>query len=148
MQSILFLCTGNYYRSRFSEEYFNHFAERESLPWRADSMGIQRDFTGNGNVGPIAQNTLNKLASLGIEPRAAKRMPRHVHEPHFHEFDRVIAVSRDEHEPMLAEIWDMQTKNVEYFDVEDLHIEGPETALPRLILRLDSLLDELRSASR
>jgi protein-tyrosine phosphatase len=144
MQKVLFLCTGNYYRSRFSEEYFNHFAIKDGLQWRADSMGIQRDFTGNGNVGPIAQNTLNKLASLGIEARAASRMPRHVQESDFQLFDRVIAVSRDEHEPMLNDIWDMRDKDVEFFDVEDLHIEGPETALPRLILRLDNLLNQIK----
>jgi hypothetical protein len=34
---ILFLCTGNYYRSRYVEELFNHRAKIESLPWRAFS---------------------------------------------------------------------------------------------------------------
>lgn len=144
MKSILFLCTGNYYRSRFSEEYFNYYSQEHGLAWCADSMGIQRDFTGNGNVGPIAQNTLNKLSELGISPQTHTRMPKRIDEHHFEKFDRVIAVSLDEHKPMLEAIWDMSTKSVEYFDVEDLHIEGPETALPRLIKHLDKLIDELR----
>ncbi|MFT7558410.1 MAG: protein-tyrosine phosphatase [Flavobacteriales bacterium] len=146
MKKILFLCTGNYYRSRFSEEYFNHFAGVYGIPWQADSMGIQRTFEGNGNVGPIAQNTLDKLASLSIQPLGHERFPVSFQESHFNEFDRIIAVSLDEHKPMLEEIWELGDKNVEYFDVEDLHIEGPETALPRLIIRLDNLIDLLKPA--
>lgn len=142
-KKILFLCTGNYYRSRFSEEYFNHVAKIKKLPWHADSMGIQRDFTGNGNVGPIAQNTLNELSMLNINPVGHERMPKHVYETHFNDFDLVVAVSLDEHKPMLEAIWDMADKKVSYFDVEDLHLEGPETALPRLKIHLDALLNEL-----
>lgn len=109
-------------------------------------MGIQRTFEGNGNVGPIAQNTLDKLASLSIQPLGHERFPVSFQESHFNEFDRIIAVSLDEHKPMLEEIWELGDKNVEYFDVEDLHIEGPETALPRLIIRLDNLIDLLKPA--
>lgn len=145
MKKLLFLCTGNYYRSRFSEEYFNHFARQHQLDWFADSKGLQRSFVGNGNVGPIATNTLNKLTELGISPLGQTRMPVQVYEEDLHNYDRVIAVSRDEHQPMLIELWPQSLiKKVEYFDVEDLHIEGPETALPRLIRHLDLLISELR----
>ena len=37
MQTVLFLCTGNYYRSRFAEELFNHRAARDGLSWVAQS---------------------------------------------------------------------------------------------------------------
>ena len=37
MKRVLFLCTGNYYRSRYAEELFNHLARGENLPWRASS---------------------------------------------------------------------------------------------------------------
>ncbi len=104
-------------------------------------MGIQRSFEGNGNVGPIAQNTLNKLTELSIEASGHTRMPRRLDQHHFDQYDRIIAVSLDEHKPMLEQIWsDEVIADVEYFDVEDLHIEGPETALPRLIIHLDLLL--------
>src|SRR5262245_59358254 len=39
MKKILFLCTGNYYRSRYAEEIFNHIAEQRGLAWRAFSRG-------------------------------------------------------------------------------------------------------------
>ena len=40
MKKILFLCTGNYYRSRLAEELFNHLAIKNDLPWRAWSEGL------------------------------------------------------------------------------------------------------------
>jgi protein-tyrosine phosphatase len=40
VKTILFLCTGNYYRSRFAEELFNHHAERAGLYWVAQSRGL------------------------------------------------------------------------------------------------------------
>ena len=36
---VLFLCTGNYYRSRFAESLFNSVAGKMGLPWRASSRG-------------------------------------------------------------------------------------------------------------
>ena len=40
MQTILFLCTGNYYRSRYAEEIFNHQAGRDGLAWHAFSRAV------------------------------------------------------------------------------------------------------------
>ena len=37
---VLFLCTGNYYRSRYAEEIFNHQAGRDGLGWRAFSRAV------------------------------------------------------------------------------------------------------------
>ena len=144
IKKLLFLCTGNYYRSRFSEEYFNFHMKAKNSAWTSDSMGIQRDFSGNGNIGPMSEHTLRELARLNIEALGKNRMPKHVQTPHFSEFDRVIAVSLEEHKPMLDENWPGSViDNVEYFDVEDLHIEGQETALPRLKRHLDKLIEEL-----
>ncbi|HWG47254.1 MAG TPA: hypothetical protein VN688_31115 [Gemmataceae bacterium] len=36
-KTVLFLCTGNYYRSRFVEVLFNSVADRMGLSWRASS---------------------------------------------------------------------------------------------------------------
>ena len=36
-KTVLFLCTGNYYRSRFAEILFNSVASKLGLPWQASS---------------------------------------------------------------------------------------------------------------
>ena len=53
VKTVLFLCTGNYYRSRFAEELFNHQAERADLDWIAQSRGLALE-RGAYNVGPIS----------------------------------------------------------------------------------------------
>ena len=37
---LLFICTGNYYRSRFAEMLFNTLAREGHLQWIAESRGI------------------------------------------------------------------------------------------------------------
>ena len=66
MNAVLFLCTGNYYRSRFCEEYFNHLAQGHSLPWRADSRGLAPDITVFRNPGPLSIYTRQRLAALDV----------------------------------------------------------------------------------
>ncbi len=52
-KTVLFLCTGNYYRSRFAEVLINFVAGRMGLPWRALSRGLAVE-RGVNNVGPMA----------------------------------------------------------------------------------------------
>ena len=76
---VLFLCSGNYYRSRFAEVLFNHLASAEGLPYRADSAGLWRDCHTH-NVGPISPHTIKGLAERGVPLPAALRKPRDVSE--------------------------------------------------------------------
>ena len=60
MKVVLFLCTGNYYRSRFAEELFDYLAPANCAGWVAASRGIAVDL-GNNNVGPIAAQTVMRF---------------------------------------------------------------------------------------
>jgi protein-tyrosine-phosphatase len=71
LNTVLFLCTGNYYRSRFAEELFNHHADRAGLSWIAHSRGLALE-RGAHNVGPISQFALHALKELEIAARAAR----------------------------------------------------------------------------
>ena len=66
---ILFLCSGNYYRSRFAELLFNHLAQENDLEWSADSRGIIA--AASRNPGPISQATLDGLAARSIPVEAS-----------------------------------------------------------------------------
>jgi len=70
---ILFLCTGNYYRSRFAEILFNSVAARMGLHWIASSRGLALE-RGVNNVGPMAVLAIKALESLGL--RAAEDVAR------------------------------------------------------------------------
>src|SRR5437763_13560602 len=64
-RNVLFLCTGNYYRSRFAEVLFNSVAGKMGLPWRASSKGLALE-RGAGNVGPMAVSAVQALEALGV----------------------------------------------------------------------------------
>jgi protein-tyrosine phosphatase len=63
---ILFICTGNYYRSRVAEVLFNYNAAKARLNWKADSRGIDLN-RGIYNVGPMSPQALGWLRFRGIE---------------------------------------------------------------------------------
>ncbi|WP_317933292.1 hypothetical protein [Halioxenophilus sp. WMMB6] len=144
MRRVLFLCTANYYRSRFAEQYFNHYARQQGLLWQADSKALSRDVAGEGNLGPISSHSLAYLGQLGL-PADAGRFPVRVEREHFTQFERVIAASRDEHYPMMVRWFPELAEQIDYFTVEDLHIYGPEQALPQLVQSLDALLAGLKA---
>lgn len=144
---ILFLCTGNYYRSRFAEEYWNDRAERMALGWWADSRALASP-PSLGNPGTMSAGALAELARLGIRVRGAERSPRAVRGEEFALYARVIALDGDEHRPMLAGSHPTETERVEYWDIGDLWKEHPAAAMRRLVLRLEHLLGEVRGSQK
>ena len=70
-RTVLFLCTGNYYRSRFAEILFNSVAGKMGLPWKASSRGLALE-RGVNNVGPIAASAVAALGALGVRADDAR----------------------------------------------------------------------------
>jgi protein-tyrosine phosphatase len=118
-KTILFLCTGNYYRSRFAEALFNSVAGRMGLPWRATSRGLALE-RGAGNVGPMAVSAVQALAALGVcVGDDCARMPAPVRPEDFEAAHRVVALKRDEHLPLLQERFPAWAEKVEFWHVDD-----------------------------
>jgi len=61
---VLFLCTGNYYRSRYAEEIFNHQAGLEGLGWHASSRAVAEKLFPE-NVGPVQSHVATDHFDLG-----------------------------------------------------------------------------------
>jgi protein-tyrosine phosphatase len=146
MKSVLFLCSGNYYRSRFAEYFFNWHARHAGLSWRADSRGIA---VGRyPNPGPISRYALERLEELGISPNGELRFPRQLAEADLSAADLAIAVKEAEHREMLAESFPDWTQRVEYWHIDDLDFASPREALPLLEAELQALLDRLACGTR
>lgn len=135
---VLFLCTGNYYRSRYAEEVFNHRAKLEGLDWLAFSRAVAERLSPE-NVGPISRHALEALQAKGIAPEGAARNPALCTVDDFAEAGLVIALKDAEHRPMIEHRFAGVAHRVEYWDVDDIEYLDPATAL----CKIDELVGRL-----
>lgn len=140
---VLFLCTGNYYRSRFAELLFNHWTTQRNLPWVADSRALALEL-GIYNVGPISPYTLDGLQQRAIPVAAELRYPQPLAESDWHEAALVIALDHQEHQRYIAERWPAWTERVHYWEVADLHLLTATDALARIEAQVLALLEQLQ----
>jgi len=140
LKRILFLCTGNYYRSRFAEEYFNLLAEKQGLAWRADSAGLEPSA---GNPGPISRHTLAAFERLAIPRPDAERFPRKVSGPDFVSSDLVIAVKEAEHRAMMEQSFPEHLPRVDFWHVHDIDCALPSDTIAELEAHVAALVDRL-----
>ncbi|MHC2334563.1 arsenate-mycothiol transferase ArsC [Bradyrhizobium sp. USDA 4454] len=141
MKRVLFLCTGNYYRSRYAEELFNHLAKTKRLAWHASSRGAAERGSPD-NVGPMSVFADDRLRAVGIIPDGATRYPQPCSLADFDGADLVIALKEAEHRPLIERRFPDVADRVTYWHVDDIDVAHPAVALAML----DDLVRELVSS--
>jgi protein-tyrosine phosphatase len=139
-KQVLFLCSGNYYRSRYAEILFNHLAEMQGVPWRASSCGLELS---DLNPGPLSQHTRAALARLGIPIEAYLRPPRAVSDQDFESASHIVAVKEAEHRNMILRKFPHRLKDVEFWHVHDLDCGEPAQTTAHLDGLVSQLLQRL-----
>lgn len=147
MQTILFLCTGNYYRSRFAEHLFNYLARKHGLNWQADSRGLALE-RGVNNVGAISHYAKTALAQKGITLLDEERFPQSALLEDFQSFTKVIAIDEEEHRPLMTERFPQWVDNIEYWLVHDIDKTGVDEALGQIEANVINLIDKLKQKSQ
>lgn len=144
-KEVLFLCSGNYYRSRFAEIYFNHLAGERGLSWHATSAGLVVDRP-NNNVGPISKDAVERLArnGLSVADDIRNRMPIQLEEAELARADRVIALKEAEHRPLMGERFPDWTDRITYWHIHDLDVATADEALSNLAEQVRSLVEQLK----
>jgi protein-tyrosine phosphatase len=138
MRTVLFLCTGNYYRSRFAEMLFNALAREHGLAWYADSRGLALE-KGVNNVGPISVTAVNTLQGLGVNLPGPARYPLQVQEQDFQQATLVIALREAEHRPYVSARYPAWVDTIEYWHVHDGNptpVYNPLTEIEKEVRRL------------
>src|SRR5947207_14397402 len=143
-KTVLFLCSGNYYRSRFAEILFNALADKSRLNWRAVSRALG-ETTGTWKTGPISPYAVEGLESRGIRHDEEHREPELCARVDFESADLVIALKESEHRPMIEKRFADCLHRVEFWHVHDVDHATPEEALPELEQLVRSLVDRLSS---
>jgi protein-tyrosine phosphatase len=146
-ETVLFICTANYYRSRFSEYLFNALANEKGLRWRAISCGLKTWMV--DGQGPVSELTLERLATRGIRLDGDIRFPLQLTENDLVCADLVIAMKETEHRAMMIELFPFWADCINYWNVDDIDCKPPEEALPLCEACVENLvhglLDEQRS---
>ena len=118
-RTVLFLCTGNYFRSRFAEILFNHVAAKFGLLWKASSRALAPE-PATRNVGPMAVVAIKALERMGIRASADfARLPQEVITDELDQAHLIVALKHTEHLPMLQERFSAWVERVEFWDVDD-----------------------------
>ena len=140
-KTVIFICTANYYRSRFSEHLFNALAEAKGLRWRATSRGL-RTWMADG-YGPIASFTVERLAARGIHLNGNIRFPISLSESDLENADLVVAVKEEEHRAMMTEQFPTWADRIEYWHVDDIDCATADEALPLCESCVEALVKRL-----
>jgi protein-tyrosine phosphatase len=147
MRTILFLCTGNYYRSRFAELLFNALAPAHNLNWQADSRGLAIE-KGVNNVGPISLTAVTALEARGIPLTTVARSPLQVQEHDLQQATMIIALKEAEHRPYLQARYPAWVDKVVYWHVHDGHPTPQYNPLQEIATEMQRLVQELASVAQ
>jgi protein-tyrosine phosphatase len=148
VRTVLFLCTGNYYRSRFAEGLFNHLAGQLGLAWRADSCGLAVARTETVNVGPISAHTIEAFKQRSIPAPEPIRYPRVATSHDFTSADHVIALKEAEHRPLMRQHFPDWEDRITYWHVHDLDQAPSELSLAEIDTLVRALVASLQRDSR
>lgn len=143
MKKVLFICTGNYYRSRMAEEIFNYLARNHELHWQADSAGLRSDMSASPNEGPISKYAIEMLGNRDYPVASEDRMPRSVTDQDLLNSELVICLHRPEHETVILERFPAYTENILYWQVADIDELDPEIAFQRVEKKVKELINTL-----
>lgn len=141
---LLFICSGNYYRSRFAEVLFNALASQSGLSWQADSRGIATQLA--RGLGPVSSHVLKGLAARGIEVNGRLRYPIQLQEDDLAEASLIIAMKAGEHRAFLEDNFPTWTDKIEYWDVHDVDVAPMDETLPHIECRVQALIQCLSEA--
>lgn len=143
MKKVLFLCTGNYYRSRFAEIYFNYLATKNNLAWQADSRGLA--VVSGQNIGAISPFALERLEILQIPVPQPQRESLQVTFSDLENAQLVVAMYDDEHRPFVQNSFPEWIERIEFWRVPDIDITLPSVALPAIQEQVENLINRLQN---
>jgi protein-tyrosine phosphatase len=138
-QRVLFICTGNFYRSRFAEAVFNHHAEQRLIPWTAFSRGLAIHLA----EGYLSSFTTEALYKRHIELRHTGPARTPLSEDDLLNSRYRIAMDRSEHFQMMRSQFSEWADRIDYWDVSDIPFRSSIDALPEIEFKVMQLLEKI-----
>jgi len=139
---ILFICTGNYYRSRFAEALFNHHAHAAGWSGRAFSRGLMTHLVFDA----ISSHTRQALLQRGIPITWTAPSPVSLTSADLDAATHIIALKETEHRALMRARFPAQEHRVEYWHVHDLDAATPEQTIAAIEMKVAQLTQRLMTA--
>ena len=142
MHKVLFVCTANIFRSRFSEEVYNHFAKKLNIPSEAFSAGLR---VGEYTTRKIYTPALQQLKYYNINPSRKDDLSIHVNDLDLNVYDMIICMDEVEHRPMVEMNDQLNKTNIDYWNIVDEPMVSSKVSLP---VCFDKVKDLVTSVSK
>ncbi len=143
-RKVLFICTGNYYRSRFAEALFNFLAQKHKINWVANSRGLATYLVGDD--GFLSSVVVRALRERDIPASFTSPACRQISEADFRDADLLIAIDKYEHRPLLDRYYHEWVDRVTYWDVSDVEELSPMDAIPRIERNVQALITRIEAS--
>ena len=141
MYNILFVCTGNIFRSRFAEEVFNHLCKINGVDATAFSAGLQ---VGRYKQRKIYWPAMNELERLKIEPLRSNEDSVHINDIDVSIYDQIICMDEEEHKPMVRSNELLSGFIFQYWNIVDMPKVPSDISHPRCYKKVETLIDQLK----
>tara|TARA_B100000242_G_scaffold124146_1_gene87340 strand:+ start:451 stop:888 length:438 start_codon:yes stop_codon:yes gene_type:complete len=142
MHKVLFVCTANIFRSRFSEEVYNHFAKKLNIPSEAFSAGLR---VGEYTTRKIYTPALQQLKYYNINPSRKDDLSIHINDLDLNVYDMIICMDEVEHRPMVEMNDQLNKTNIDYWNIVDEPMVSSKVSLP---VCFDKVKDLVTSVSK
>jgi protein-tyrosine phosphatase len=144
MKTVLFVCTGNYYRSRVAEILFNDLARRNDSQVMAISRGFRLNPEKNkGTLSPHAGPFLETL-NIPVDPESK---PTRLGLSDLENAHKIIVLDEKEHRHMMRSHFPDWENRVTYWSFEDDYIVSPGIVLPGIQSKVTAFFHELTQRS-
>jgi protein-tyrosine phosphatase len=142
MKTILFLCTGNYYRSRYSEIFFNWYSGLHAKGWISTSRGLDLS-KGSNNIGPISIQALERIKMRSLPLDSTARYPMQITHDDLTMAEKIICLLESEHRPYIETLFPDWKEKVDYWDIRDVPPSDNYDPLKEIEKKVTVLVDSL-----
>ena len=148
---LVFVCTGNYYRSRFAEFYFNLLCDSFSIKTTVSSRGFEVELSDYvtdkfGQPHPLTMLEIKKHSNYISEQRFSFYRNK-VREPmtqlDFDNNDFIVIMDKDEHEKYLSD-YNFNSEKIVFWEEQDVYLgKTPTECFNGIKIKCESLFMKL-----